>query len=116
MTVAGQPLWEVRRTGADVFVGCAVRRPLGRGAVIDVPGGAESLSFEAHLYRSETAKSGYHHPAGALWIREPGGGAGRVEGGTVPLRSVAPTILALLGLDPVETMDAPPVTTTSIAS
>jgi hypothetical protein len=108
--VGGQPAFQLRRAGDDVFFGCALVHDVPEDAVIELPGGVP-LPFYEHLYRSETAKSGYHHPEGALWIRTPDR-RGEIVEQRVPLRSVAPTLLRLLDLDPAPTMTAAPLPTT----
>ncbi|MDH4335584.1 MAG: hypothetical protein OEW24_10115, partial [Chloroflexota bacterium] len=104
-TVGDRPALDVRRVGADVFTGIAFTDDVAPGA--ELRAGREAIPFEAHFYRAETAKSGYHHPHGALWVRAPGGRHAVVEQ-PVPLRAAAPTLLALLGLPiPASMTEAP---------
>lgn len=104
--VAGAPAFDTRRVGPDVFTGFAIVHDLPADAVIEVPAADVQLKVHEHLYRSETAKSGYHHPDGALWVRTPDR-RGAVVSGRVPLRSVAPTLLRLMDLEPPASMTAP---------
>lgn len=104
-TVDGRAAFEVRLVGTDVFTGCALTTDVAADAVLVTPGGVR-LPFHEHLYRAETAKSGYHHPDGALWIRSPGLAPTLVDE-RVPLRSVAPTLLTLLGVPVPSTMTSP---------
>jgi hypothetical protein len=64
--------------------------------------------FSDVFYHMDALKSGQHHPDGVLWIRRAGippcNHAERVS-----LRAVAPTVLRLLGLDPPDHMDCPPL-------
>ncbi len=108
VAVAGRPVFELRRTGTDLFAGCAIKDDVDPDALLTVDSTATSLRFHDHLYRAETAKSGYHHPDGALWIRVPGR-EGSPTDERVPLRAVAPTVLDLLGLTPPPSMRTPPV-------
>lgn len=105
-TVGDLPAFDVRRVGRDVFTGFAIVHDLPADAVIDLPATGAELKVHEHLYRSETAKSGYHHPEGALWVRTQER-RGAVIPGRVPLRSVAPTILRLMDIEPPESMQAP---------
>lgn len=105
--IGDRAAFDVRRVGSDVFTGCALTDEVPADAVLEVPATGRSLGFHEHFYRAETPKSGYHHPDGALWVRVPGR-AGRVVGERVPLRGVAPTLLALLGLPPADSMRTPP--------
>jgi hypothetical protein len=57
------------------------------------------------IYQAEGVKSGMHNGDGFLWIRSPAR-THHVAEGKVPLRSVAPTILTMLGLAPPSFMRA----------
>ncbi|MGK2948770.1 MAG: hypothetical protein ACSLFP_09360 [Acidimicrobiales bacterium] len=102
-TVGDLPAFRTRRVGRDVFTGFAIVHDLPADALIEVPAAGVQLKVHEHLYRSETAKSGYHHPDGALWVRTPDR-QGAVIPGRVPLRSVAPTLLRLMDLEPPASM------------
>jgi predicted AlkP superfamily phosphohydrolase/phosphomutase len=90
-----EQVFSVRRTGSDVFVGCRffTARPL-------------AAPLDHLLYWTEAPREGTHHPDGILWI-----GTGPSAQGDVraPLTAVAPTILALLDLDPAPSMRAEPL-------
>jgi hypothetical protein len=105
-TVDGRPAFDVRHVGTDVFTGIAFTDDVEPDAVLRA--GDRSVPFEAHFYRAETAKSGYHHPQGAFWVRIPGRPPTVLEE-PVSLRAVAPTMLALLGLPPAPTMAEAPI-------
>lgn len=105
VTVDGQPALSLRRSGRDVFVGCSLFHEVPDDALLSVAEGPVA-PFAELFYRSEVAKSGMHHPDGMLWIRPPGGGSHR-DAGRTSLRAVAPTVLHLLGLEPVESMTSP---------
>jgi bisphosphoglycerate-independent phosphoglycerate mutase (AlkP superfamily) len=61
-------------------------------------------AFDALFYAVDTTKSGMHHRDGMLWIRPPKGISGRAAPGHVPLESLAPTMLSMLGLHPTSEM------------
>ncbi|MEX2292598.1 MAG: hypothetical protein WD691_02325 [Acidimicrobiales bacterium] len=109
--VGERSAFDVRRKGSDVFTGFALTDDLPADAMIDVPGGIR-LRVHDVLYRAETAKSGYHHPHGALWMRTPTR-IGAVVREPVSLRAVAPTLLDLLDLDVPASMTAPPLPRTA---
>ena len=103
-TVDGRPAFTVRVVDNDVFTGCSIHDPVAPGAMLR--GEAGSAPFESLFYRSEAPKSGFHHPDGMWWTRT---GSGVALAEPVPLRSVAPTILRLIGVRVPDSMLAPPV-------
>jgi hypothetical protein len=106
LRVDGRVAMEVRREGdRTVFAGCTIYREVRPDARLVAVDGDES-PFHDLFYAADTVKSGMHHPEGALWIRTPSR-AHRVREDRVPLRSVAPTLLRLLGLVPPDYMSAP---------
>lgn len=82
----------------DIMTGCAIFHEVHPGAEVRGPGGV--VAFDSLFYDIDTTKSGMHHRDGILWIRPPKGTSGRIEPDRVPLESVAPTILSLLGVRP----------------
>lgn len=105
-TVDRQTAFDLRRVGSDVFTGFRIVSELPPDAVIDVAETGARIAVHHALYRAETPKSGYHSPCGALWIRTPGR-VGLEVAERVSLRSVAPTLLRLLEIDPLPSMRAP---------
>jgi hypothetical protein len=105
-TVDGSSAFGVRRVGGDVFCGFAIVTDLPDDAVIEVPATGARVTVHEALYRAETAKSGYHHREGALWIRTPSR-VGVDVSDRVSLRAVAPTLLRLLDIDPLPSMRTP---------
>ena len=104
-TVDGEQAFDLRVVGDDLFSGCRITWTMPDDAeLIDPDGGTHR--FHDLFYRFETAKSGYHHPDGMWWVRT---GTHRAVEETVSLRSVAPTILDILGVQISESMAAPPV-------
>jgi hypothetical protein len=88
--------------GSSVMTGCAIFHEIRPGTEIQGPGG--SVAFDTLFYDIDSTKSGMHHRDGMLWIRPPRGIQGRTASERVPLESIAPTILALLGLRPASQM------------
>lgn len=108
LTIDGRQVLEVRRDGAtSIFTGCQIFDELADGAVMRTADGRECL-FSDVFYTPHTIKSGMHHPHGAFWVRTPDR-AHRVHGTPVSLRSVAPTLVQLLGLEVPSHMTAPPL-------
>ncbi len=107
VTVDGRPAMRVRREGCDLMVGCGVFEKLDGEPVIAAAGRMNRKFFEL-FYLADGLKSGMHHPDGILWIR----GKDRrhfVHGEKIPLRSVAPTLLAMFGIDAREWMPSEPL-------
>jgi hypothetical protein len=75
------------------------------GASVLTSASARSAPFFDLFYQAEGVKSGMHNGDGVLWIRSPAR-THHVAEGKVPLRSVAPTILTMLGLAPPSVMRA----------
>lgn len=105
-TVDGESAFTVRQAGCDVFSGFNLVSDLATDAEIEVPATGARVRVHEYLYRAETSRSGSHVPEGVLWIRTPGGVTGE-RSEPVPLRSLAPTLLHLMGLAPTSSMTAP---------
>ncbi len=103
--VDGEPAFTVRNAGVDVFTGCAVHGLVPVDATLRT-GDDEIGVFSDLFYRSESPKSGFHHPDGMWWIRT---GEHEQIDRPIPLRSIAPTILELLDIDVPDSMKAAPV-------
>lgn len=102
--VDGVPAFTTRLVGSDLFVGCSIHEPLSSDA--QLVSSAGEVRFQDLFYRSDTAKSGFHHPDGMWWIRT---GRHRELSNTVSLRSVAPTLLGLMDVPVPESMTAAPL-------
>ena len=88
-----------KRDGSAVFAGCSIHHALPQDATLRVENSGQSIPFFDLFYSpGEGGKSGMHHPDGILWIRHPSQ-THKVHEARVPLLSVAPTILDLLGID-----------------
>lgn len=105
VTIDGRPGMSVRVLEREVFTGCSVTDLLADDAILVDADGIDHR-FHDLFYRFESAKSGFHHPDGMWWTRT---GTHREVAGRVSLRSVAPTILELLGAEPPPTMEAAPI-------
>ena len=93
--VADRRAFKARQEGNAVFAGCTLFSLIPQEAQLEA--GGRSAPFFELMYGVDVLKSGMHHPAGALWIRQPGGRHQRHDE-PVALEHVAPTLLSLLGL------------------
>jgi hypothetical protein len=105
LTMDGRPVLEMRLEGPRIFAGCARHDHVPDERSID--GGVRPASFGELFYLMETGKTGIHHPYGLFWVRTPER-QHVVESTPVPLATVAPTVLSMLGVTPPSYM-APPV-------
>jgi hypothetical protein len=103
LEVAGEPAFRLSRDGLEIYGGCRIHRELPESAVLKSAASGHTRPFRELLYQADSLKSGVHHPDGILWIRRPDR-RHRTEAERVPLTSVAPTLLRILGLEPPETM------------
>jgi len=92
-----------RRDGCGVFTSCSIHHAIADDSMLRVENSDRSVPFFDLFYSLEGGKSGMHHPDGILWIRHPAR-THKVYQQPVPLLSVAPTILDLLGIDQPEYM------------
>ncbi len=104
----GQPLMLARRNGTQVLSGALVDRPPAADAHITTGASTETLKFRDCFYPLEALRSGMHDPAGVLWVRTPSRAHVRIER-PVSLLEVAPTLLALAGVDPADAFYRPPI-------
>src|SRR5205823_13875966 len=97
LTVDGEPALIIVREGTRLTAGCGIFKQLSSGATLQSTAGGPTIRFFELFYQGGGIKSGMHHPDGLLWIRLPDRShAVAVE--KVSLRTVAPTILQLLGV------------------
>jgi hypothetical protein len=87
-----------KNEGNGVFVSCSIHHSLRNDATLRSENSGKSVPFFEMFYALEGGKSGMHHPDGILWIRHPAR-THKVHSERVPLLSVAPTILDLLGIE-----------------
>ena len=102
ITIDGRKAMRVHRDGNDLMAGCGIFDHVHGDPMLAVPG-AEAKKFLDLFYLADGVKSGMHHPDGILWIRGPER-RHRVHEDRIPLRSVAPTVLTMFGIDPGEYM------------
>lgn len=95
--IAGRPGLRVRREGSDIMTGCGIFDRV-EGTPEITAEGAAPRSFLDLFYLAEGLKSGMHHPDGIFWIRRLDRHHA-VHADRVPLVDVAPTLLALQGVD-----------------
>lgn len=106
ITVAGQRAFDIRQNGADLVIGIDVFARLPAGSALRWPEGREA-SFDELFYWSDSPREGTHHGDGILWIE---GDPNRAPEARVPLTSVAPTLLSLIGVEPPPSMKREPLT------
>jgi arylsulfatase A-like enzyme len=75
---------------------------------LQLDGGERTVPFHDLFYQLDLVKSGIHHPDGLMWIRTPAR-SHSVNREKVPLVSVAPTMLGLLGIEPPSQMKGEPL-------
>ena len=97
LRVNGRPVMLAERNGASIFSGCHIYYDVPRDAVLTINGTDRSIRFLDMFYQADSTKSGMHHPDGLLWISDPNRKQS-VHQEKVSLRSVAPTILKILGV------------------
>jgi hypothetical protein len=100
----GDQVFDARRKGNDVLVGCRFLTPRPSELVIELTDG-RTVELSDVFYWTDAPRQGTHHPDGILWVS---GQSVREPGGRVPLESVAPTILSLLGFDQPPSMRSAP--------
>lgn len=97
LTCYGKPLIKVTAPEPRrLFVACRVHELVPEDATFEA--GGRRFRFYDHFTRLGVEKSAMHHPEGILWIRLPTR-QHRVHEAPVPLTSIAPTILHLLGIE-----------------
>jgi len=101
LEVDGVRVFNARRAGRGVFAGCVYLDPaVMEHDAVDTRTGARKR-FDELFYLVDGHRSGHHHPDGVLWVRT---GRGRVHPEPVSILDIAPTILALFGVDAPATM------------
>jgi predicted AlkP superfamily phosphohydrolase/phosphomutase len=91
------PVFHTSRDWADLMVQCNCTGIVAPEAVMAQESGSPMVPFFHVFYSMDVVKSGFHHPDGMLWVRYPGRSHVMHEG-KVSLRSIAPSILELLGV------------------
>ncbi len=99
--------------GLDLMVQCAANDVVPPDAVLTVGRTGTRLPFFDVFYKVDIVKSGFHHPDGMLWIRQPSR-EHLVHEDKVSLRSIAPALLELFGVERPDFMTCPPFTSHSL--
>jgi hypothetical protein len=86
-----------RREGSSVFTSCSTTEAIDSDAVVHIDGTEHATAFFSLFYALGIMKSGMHHPDGILWTRHLHH-RHTVRREKVPLVSIAPTILDMLGI------------------
>ncbi len=94
--VEGRPAFASSLDGSSVMTGCAITQEMPPDAVLSAAG--RTVVFDSLFYLVDLTKSGMHHRDGMAWFRLPDR---RHSDGheCVSLIDVAPTILAVLGIE-----------------
>ncbi len=91
-----------------IYTGCRLHMRLSENAQIVTHDGRMAPVGE-HLYMSRDVKSGRHDRAGLLWISLPNREHKKLDSTPVPLESIAPTVLEIVGISPLPGMRASPL-------
>ena len=111
----GEPAFRVERRGNNIFAACGIIDQVDPDAVLDRDGAGQAIPFFELFYQLDLVKSGIHHPDGLMWIRTPDR-SHSVGAEKVPLVSVAPTLLGLMGIEAPDTMPGGPVAAPGLAA
>lgn len=108
LMLGDEKVMTIRRDASGALsTGCRIFHVVDEDAVL-VSASGEKKKFHDLFYGTATTKSGKHHPDGVFWIRTPSK-QHEVFPDRVSLRTVAPTMMTLLGLEPPAWMSAGPV-------
>jgi hypothetical protein len=108
LRVGEESVLKLGRTGMEIYGGCQIFHPLPAAAVLHDTNSGKQTPFFDVFYQADSIKSGIHHPDGLLWIRQPDR-QHAIHDEKVPLTSVAPTVLSLLGVDAPASMRGEPL-------
>ena len=105
LRMGDRPVMLARAEGNGVFGGCTIFDRVPSDSMI-VNSKGVVRRFDELFYNCKLVKSGMHHPAGILWISMPAR-TSCIHQEPVSLRTVAPTILSLLGYPVPDFMELP---------
>lgn len=105
LRMGDRPVMLARTEGSEVFAGCTIFERLPSDSTIVNSKGVVRRFYEL-FYNCNLVKSGMHHPDGMLWISTPDR-TSRVHSERVSLRTVAPTLLSILGYPAPDFMELP---------
>ena len=94
----GQQVMWGKVDGIKVLTGCAVETPPAENAMVSSGASSEKHRFFDMFYPLDALRSGMHHPDGVLWVRTPSRRHVAMDR-KVSLLEVAPTLVALAGVD-----------------
>ncbi|MBL8793172.1 MAG: hypothetical protein JNM56_04650, partial [Planctomycetia bacterium] len=97
LTVDGEPLMKVQRTGPSLFTGCRLTDARTLDKTIERGSDGFARPFASLFHMVHTMRSGRHHPDGVLWVRN---GQHQVFADKVSLTSIAPSVLHFFGVTP----------------
>src|SRR5262249_20231355 len=100
-----RPAMNIERRGNDVQASAVNVAAMPDDAMMTAEDG-RTIPYFKIFYRVSGMKSGMHHPDGALWIRWPEH-EHAVFPTKVPLTTIAPTVLEVMGLPRPPSMNAP---------
>lgn len=92
----GRPVMWAAPIGDKINAGCKINSDPGQ-MIIRSEGSDYTAKFPELFYPLEALRSGMHDPLGIFWIKAPGYEANRIDA-PVPLTSVFPTLMDLIGL------------------
>lgn len=105
LRIGNRPVMLARADGNEVFAGCTIFEGVPPDSMIVNGKGVARLFYDL-FYNCNLVKSGMHHPDGILWISMPER-TSHIQTQRVPLRTVAPTMLSLLGYPAPDFMELP---------
>jgi hypothetical protein len=105
LRMGNRPVMLARAEGKEVFAGCTIFERVPPDSMIVNSQGVARLFYEL-FYNCDLVKSGMHHPDGILWISMPER-TSHIQKERVSLRTVAPTMLSLLGYPAPDFMELP---------
>eukprot|EP01037_Dinobryon_pediforme_P011229 gene11229-11313_t len=108
MAADGAQVMLARRNGVQVMTGCMIDSPPAHDALVTCDAGGAPLLFHDAFYPLESLRSGMHHPDGVFWARTPARHHA-VIGRTVSLTELAPTLVAMAGVDAAKAFAHPPL-------
>lgn len=105
LRLGDRPVMLARAQGNEVFAGCTIFERVPPDSII-VNGKGVARRFYDLFYNCNLVKSGMHHPDGIFWISMPER-TSHIHKERVSLRTVAPTLLSLLGYSAPDFMELP---------
>jgi hypothetical protein len=97
LRLENRQVMHVHQDGGEISAGCIIHDHVPREALLHAEGGARARKFFELFYQADGLKSGMHHSDGILWIRYPNR-QHAVHAQSVPLTSIAPTVLRNLSV------------------